>query len=319
MLPNFIHAGVPKAASGTFEMIFRIHPEIFTTRAKELDFFNHEKNFAKGVNWYEENFFQNASGLPVICDRSIGYSTGLALDVSRRVFEALGPNVKFLFILRHPVDRAYSQYCMARYKGQIDRLPFSESVERAMSIGNEITDDDIRRLQSGSHYSNKRDLDIFRYCLYLETGLYSNTLAKFSRFFSSENILVLFVDDIVKDLQTEANKVFDFLAVARIDVGHIKKRNESQTLMRPAIKRFANAFYGIRLVRYLLNSVISAQLRRGIKRLVLSNNYKKNTRVPRADLGTQIRLQKFYYSDIERTQLATGRDLSAWLNKYPTS
>ena len=131
-------------------------------------------------------------------------------------------------------------------------------------------------------------------------------------------ILVLFVDDIAEDLQTEANKVFDFLEVARIDVDHIGKRNESQTLMRPTIKRFANAFYGIRLVRYLLNSVIGAQLRKGIKRFVLSNNYKKNTRVPRADLDTQIRLQKFYYSDMERTQLATGRDLAAWLGKYPT-
>ena len=319
MLPNFIHAGVPKAASATLELIFKNHPEIYTSREKELNFFNNTAEYAKGIDWYENRFFEDTGNFPIVSDRSVGYSTGLARDVPKRILETLGDNVKFLFVLRHPVDRAYSQYCMARYKGQVDRLPFDESINRALSIRNEITNIDIDRVQTGTYYSNRRDLDIFRYCLYLHTGFYSRTLTNFSEYFDSGNILVLFVDDLARDQQAAANRVFDFLGVRQINVSGIERRNESQTLRHPIVKRIANGLYRFKSVRHVLSSSVSAEARRKLKRFFLSRNYAKNTSLPLPDLETQIKLQSFYYSDIERTQQITGRDLSDWLTKYPTN
>ena len=116
MLPNFIHAGVPKAASATFEAILKAHPSIYTTRAKELDFFSNNINFNKGLAWYEKTFFSDTGNATVVSDLSICYTTGLAVDVPRRIYDSLGSDIRILFILRNPIDRAYSQYLMILHK-----------------------------------------------------------------------------------------------------------------------------------------------------------------------------------------------------------
>lgn len=319
MLPNFIHAGMPKAASATFELIFRNHPEIYTTRPKELDFFNNDVKYGRGLGWYEETYFADTGEAKVVCDMSVGYATGFGVHAAERIRKDLGPDVKFLFTLRHPVDRAYSQYCMARYKGQLDLLPFEKSVDHALAVRDGFDEADIARVHLGSYYSNARDLDIFRYCMYVQTGLYARTLERYIGLFGRENLLILFVDDVQKDVQAQADKVFDFLGVTRMPVGGETRRNESQALKNPGLKRLANRLYAVGPVRGFLNGVLSPERRSNLKRLILSRNYTKNDAVPPADPAAQRRLQAFYLDDMRRLQEITGRDLTGWLEKYPAA
>jgi len=319
MLPNFIHAGAPKSASATFELLFRNHPELYTTRAKEIDFFSNDIKYAKGLGWLEETYFKDTGPAKIVCDMSIGYSTGFGIHVPERILRDLGPEVKFLFTLRHPVDRAYAQYCMARYKGQLDLLPFEKSVERALAMEGRFDEADVARVHLGSYYSNARDMDIFRYCMYLQTGLYARTLEEYIRRFGRERILILFVDDVQADLQGQADKVFDFLGVARMPVATDLRRNESQALKHPTIKRLANRAYALGPVRTFLNRTLGPEQRSKIKRLILSRNYRKNEAVPPADPAVQSRLQAFYLEDMRRLQAMTGRDLTNWLEKYPVA
>lgn len=318
MLPNFIHAGVPKAASGTFELIFRTHPEIFTTRAKEVNFFNNDHHYERGLKWYEDTYYSQASGQPVVCDLSIGYATGLGVDVPERVLESLGPEVKFLFILRHPADRAYSQYAMARYKGQIDTLPFPKAVERAMAMEGRFDRADVARVQAGSYHAGKRDLDIFRYCLYLHPGKFHTIISRYVELFGRERVLILFSDDIEADIQGEANKLFDFLGVARMPITGDTRRNESQTLKYPAVRRLANRLYALGLVRDILDRRLPPQTRSNLKRSFLARTYEKNASLPKAEPQALAALQAYYLAEIEKISALTGKDLSAWMMKYPT-
>lgn len=74
---------------------------------KELHFFDNEEKYLKGISWYEKEFFSEVKGEKVIRDITPIY---MYLDyIPQRIYNALGENIKFIFMLRNPIDRAYSQ------------------------------------------------------------------------------------------------------------------------------------------------------------------------------------------------------------------
>ncbi len=123
---NFICAGAQK--SGTtwlFSQISR-HPQVFM-RDKELNFFYRDLP----LSWYGERF-ANAREDQLCGDISPNYAafTGLAERI-----HAICPNAFMLHILRDPVARAFSQWKMARYLGNIPReVPFIQAFREDMQF-----------------------------------------------------------------------------------------------------------------------------------------------------------------------------------------
>jgi hypothetical protein len=315
MLPNFIHAGVPKAASKTIQMIFQKHPDIYVPKIKEQNYFLDDNLYSRGINWYRQFFYKNTGYAKAIGDLSIGYSSGLAVNVPKRIFETLGKDIKLIFVFRQPVDRAYSNYCMARYKGLIETLEFDEAIRRALSVFNTYGIEDINRIKNGTYYINKKDMDIYRSCVYLDTGLYSKIINRFKEYYKKENMLLLFFDDFINNGQDEANKIFDFLGVNRINIDFSQKYNESTKLKYPFIKKIANSFYKSSYVRRLINDKLSIKLRGKLKKSVFGFNYIPH-KYPDIRLETSTVLQRFYIKDIKELENIANRDLSSWKRKY---
>ena len=47
--------------------------------------------------------------------------------IPKRIFDTLGADVKLIFLLRNPIDRAFSHYLMSKRRGYED-YPFSEAI-----------------------------------------------------------------------------------------------------------------------------------------------------------------------------------------------
>ena len=60
MLPNLIVIGAAKCGTTSLHEYLDAHPEIAMSREKELYFFIEEKNWNKGLAWYESNFDPHA-------------------------------------------------------------------------------------------------------------------------------------------------------------------------------------------------------------------------------------------------------------------
>ena len=106
MLPNFIIAGAEK--SGTSSLLFYMseHEDIFTPAKKEIHFFDDGDNFNEGIDWYKQ-WFTGWSG-----EKAIGECTPIYMyfpECAQRIHDVY-PEMKLIFILRNPVDRAYSNY-----------------------------------------------------------------------------------------------------------------------------------------------------------------------------------------------------------------
>ncbi|WP_273773147.1 sulfotransferase domain-containing protein [Brucella intermedia] len=117
-LPNFICVGAQKAGTTWLYRQLEKHPQIYM-RLKEINYFHKQHDFA----WYIDHF-KDARSDQICGDISPNY--GAFQHVSKKIHDEC-PNVQILHFLRNPVDRAFSQWRMARYLGNMPReLSFIE-------------------------------------------------------------------------------------------------------------------------------------------------------------------------------------------------
>lgn len=121
--PNFLIVGAQKAGSTWIYDALKMHPEVFVPEAVELLFFQKEDNYIdQNLTSYLENF------LSVNNEKAIGEKTPSYLwsddsnsiygsqgksfnkNIPKTVKRVLGPDIKIIASLRHPVMRAISAY-----------------------------------------------------------------------------------------------------------------------------------------------------------------------------------------------------------------
>jgi hypothetical protein len=167
MLPTFIIGGAQKAGTTSLHWRLKSHPDVFIPDLpQEIHYFDDERNFARGVGWYEE-LFSAWSGQRCVGQTSPRYLYDPAAPA--RIHATL-PHVRLVFTLRSPVDRAYSQYWHSVKQG-FETLSFEEALER-----------ERERLSLGAEA--RRDFS------YVDRGRYAVQLLRYLERFPRERILV---------------------------------------------------------------------------------------------------------------------------------
>jgi sulfotransferase family protein len=107
MLPNLIVIGAAKCGTTSLHEYLDEHPEISMSREKELHFFVEEKNWSRGLEWYEAQFDASA---PVRGESSPGYSVfPLRRGVPERIARTI-PGARLVYCVRDPIERIVSHY-----------------------------------------------------------------------------------------------------------------------------------------------------------------------------------------------------------------
>ncbi len=133
-LPNFLIVGAEKAGTTTLAATLSRHPDIFMCDPKEPRFFSH--NWHKGLDWYK-SLFVTGEGFQTVGEASPAYTCAPVIsDVPQRIYDVLG-DVKYIYIVRHPVDRIISHYRHAiQYRWIPASTPLEHSYELAPSLKN---------------------------------------------------------------------------------------------------------------------------------------------------------------------------------------
>ena len=130
VLPNFILIGAMKAGTTSLASYLGSHPEVFMAAPKEPGFFNPQRNWDRGLDWYE-GLFARAGSFPARGEASTSYTK--APDVSgvpQRIASVL-PDVRLVYLVRNPVERIVSHYKHDVDRGDEDgRMPLAEAVRR---------------------------------------------------------------------------------------------------------------------------------------------------------------------------------------------
>lgn len=147
--------GAQKCGTTSLVQYLLSHPDIFIPagpriNSKEINFFLHDYLYEKGLSYYE-NFFTDGSGATAVGEISADY---LYHPICRKRIRKHFDKLKFIIILRNPIERAYSNYWMECSRGNETR-PFKEAIGREIGrIKNGLFEKDtFSYLQRGLYYS----------------------------------------------------------------------------------------------------------------------------------------------------------------------
>jgi hypothetical protein len=188
-LPNTIVLGAMKCATTAMHRYLDAHPQISMSRLKEVNFFIgpdtaphgdaetwwRSGHWHRGVDWYASLFDGSA---PVRGETSPGYTSPDAPEVAPRMASLL-PDARLVYLVRHPVERAVSQY-RHHHRDGTERRALEEAL-----------------LDPGSQY--------------LARSRYHERLVPFLERFAAEQILVVVQERLLRDRGAQMAAVYRHL------------------------------------------------------------------------------------------------------------
>lgn len=223
--PQAFLIGSQKCGTTSLALLLDQNPAICLSEPKEPNYYS--VNYARGIDWYRDRFSDPDR---ILMDASTTYSmcalskSALELKAGRQRLAGVperiyadAPNAKFVYIIRNPVDRLYSNY-WHNVKYGYENKPLFEAIE------------------------NDRQ--------YVHQSEYYGQLEKYLEYFPASRILVLKFEDFIKDQQAIVNRVETFLGAPRSTVS--TSRNANQGRQYSAIGRMLiNNKYSRNLDRYI--------------------------------------------------------------------
>jgi sulfotransferase family protein len=178
MLPNFLVIGAMKGGTTSLYRYLLAHPQIFMSPYKEPLFFS--SNWDRGLEWYER-FFDMAGEAVAIGEASTEYTAyPQHPEVPKRIANTL-PEIRFVYILRHPIDRMMSEYHYNLVRG-LERDPCA-------------------------------DRSLLEDPTYLAVSCYAMQIEQYVEYFSRDQLLIFKSEDLKSDRTQTLKTVYEFLQV----------------------------------------------------------------------------------------------------------
>ncbi len=207
MLPDFIIIGARCCGTTSLFRYLRPHPELILAVRKEVHFF--DDHYDAGINWYRAHFplylqrmARRMVGRKLVTGEASPYYLFHPL-AARRAAEWV-PGARLVLLLRHPVDRAYSQYQQARLDG-LEDLPFETAIDQEPSR----LEGEEARLAAGELVES---LPHKQYS-YLARGHYAEQLEVWLDQFARERLLILSSEALFTTPEATMNRVCTFLGL----------------------------------------------------------------------------------------------------------
>jgi hypothetical protein len=197
--PDFIIIGAMKCATSTLHDQLGAQPGLFVSTPKEPNFFSDEPQWRRGLDWYFGLFAHAKPG--DLCGESSTHYT--KLPTHARVVDRLAehvPQAKFIYVMRHPIDRLVSHYVHEWTQRVID-VPLAAAIDLHPEL--------------------------------VQYGQYAMQLRPYVERFGRERILPVFFDRLRAHPQAELERVCRFIGYAGTPTwGELPPSNVSEDRMR---------------------------------------------------------------------------------------
>lgn len=292
-VPNFICLGTQKAGTTTLHDVLQQHPDIFLPQGKEAHYFDREERFVKGLKWWLDTYFSDYKN-----EKIMGVMTPEYLydpTIPQRIYDQLGSKVKFLVVLRHPVERAYSHYLMTVRRG------FEEhSFREAIALEPE-------RIHLGKFEND--------YYSYLDRGNYSAQLERYFALFPKEQFLILsFEKEIKTGLEHTIQKILTFLDVPQLPLNTQIMSNVASEAHSETLRSLVRKDHFLKRV---VKSILPPSLRRKLKKKIIHLNESKATQSSSLSREEKKELFETHFKhEPQKLMKLTGVDFSYWNSEH---
>lgn len=298
---DFVCIGAQKSGTTKLHDVLRLHDSVILPEEKEAHFFEIEERFEKGLNYFFDSFYKEKGE----CDRILGLvDPNLQLDLLyiKRIIEAF-PEVKILFIMRNPVDRAYSHYRMSYLRG-IEQLDFTNALLNEESRIN-------FPLDSHKGYKTKEKGHFEKnHFGYINRGLYYNIIDFLTKNVLPDNFKIILFEDFVSDINNGVNEICEFLEIPNFkeDVS-LNKSNQAKEEKIKGLNSFIRNSFIIRTFK----KAIPLEIRRRLKLFLTKLNSKDTSKHDGLSLNEKSNIyHKYFKEEIHKIEKDFGFDLTNW-------
>jgi Sulfotransferase family len=311
-IPNFFIAGAPKAGTTSLYHHLSQHPEIYMSRVKEPSFFSLETRPESFEPRYRDYFHRHIEALRKDLNQGLkGYGLGglvTQLEDYLKLFEgvreeraigeasvfylwsktaareiaAFNPAAKIVLVLRHPAERAFSQYIHYVSDGHIAHS-CSEHIAACL----------------------KHDGELGLYRPFLEFGFYGEQIERLLDYIPERQVRVWLYEDTLADPMKFFRDVLAFLEVDTEFVPDMTRRYRQMQI--PKVLGVSQALRRSGIWRAMRNCTPPA-LRPFLKKRVY--HARGSLTIPAEDRRF---LVQYYRDDVRRLERVIERDLSAWM------
>lgn len=183
ILPNFLCIGAQKAGTSWLYKNLRLHPEVFIPENRYIHYF--DRHFNKSLKSYSDNFKlgENQTKGEVIP----GY--GLIKCNRIRFVHKIIPELKLIFIIRNPIERAWSHAVMGLVKDKNRKIE-------------DVSEDDFIQ-----HFHSK---------LSKTKGNYIKIIDNWTKIFPKEALFLAFNDQILESPEVLLKNIFHHIGVSKL-------------------------------------------------------------------------------------------------------
>ena len=289
---NLFCIGCPKSGTTTLFKILCQHSQIHTPKFKEPFFFNNS-NYRNGIDWYANTYYDDIKNEKWVLDftPSYLYSDEALIRINEY---SKGKDLKFIVMLRNPVERAYSHYLHTLRDG-LEDLDFNDAIqaesERLLNYEN--------NLLSQLKYS------------YIYQSLYHKHLSKYFESFGRNNFFVINYDSQLLDKSEFKLMISDLQNFLEIKIENLNieiKENSASESRFKILQTLVNS-NGLhkRLARLLFKSKLNRQ--------ILINKLRKlnEKKMVKKDLEAEFKknlYDKYFHTDVLKLESLLEKKLN---------
>ncbi|MGE3819574.1 MAG: sulfotransferase [Isosphaeraceae bacterium] len=261
--PDFITIGAMKCATTTLHEQLARQPGVVMSRPKEPNFFSDDDVYARGMGWYTGLFA--AAGPEDLCGESSTHYTKLPTypkSVERMV--AALPSVKLIYVMRHPIDRLFSQFVHERTVGRVSpELSVGEAIEACPEL--------------------------------VAYGRYAEQLAPYLETYGRERVLPVFFGRLARFPQEEFSRIGAFLGRPDQFVWDASMEPQNVGDKRLRLGRVRHALVHSRVLSPIRQRLVSRSWSERLKRA-----WRTDVERPELTSDLESRLRQIYDEDLAR-------------------
>lgn len=199
--PNFMIIGAMKCATSTLHEQLALQPGIVMTEPKEPNFFSDNEEYQRGMDWYL-SLFTEAQATDICGESSTHYTKLPTYPETVARIAAEFPELKFIYVMRHPIDRLVSQYIHEWTEGVIS-VDINEAIDQFPQL--------------------------------IEYSLYTRQLAPYFQQFGQSMVLPVFFERLLTESQSELERICSFIGYG--DVPRWNFDLDAQNVSQERIRR----------------------------------------------------------------------------------
>ncbi|MDT8412942.1 MAG: sulfotransferase [Vicingaceae bacterium] len=265
--------GSQKSGTSSLSKLLAEHPEICFSTIKEPGLFKMD-NYQEKFNWYN-GLFHPTPATKIIGEGSTHYTMRpIFNEVADRIFQ-YNPEMKFIYLMRDPVERILSEYTHNLTKNLTIYPDFESEIKKVST-----------------------------YCYY---GKYYYQLKPYLDLFPKNNFLLLSFEEFVADQQACFSKVCQFLNISDLPIKTQAHANASEGKIdvTKSFGGFRKSFL-FKILHPLTPKFLVKKIKNTVAKPVTKPIFKEN-------LKTQFR--DLFVEDILKMEVLIGRELTEWKKK----